>query len=156
MNNKILKKICGLFGYRLIDKKFFKNNRLISSQSALSINKILSDNRVPRWQSLVRGNFVPSIPNPNLYINQKDFGTERNKIRNIIDQQRMRNLYGKYKGRSLPALPPEVPQVPRTPPPDLRAFPSAREGTRSLSTPQPNSAGISALRQIELNKLLGI
>ena len=43
MNNKILKKICGLFGYRLIDKKFFKNNRLISSQSALSINKILSE-----------------------------------------------------------------------------------------------------------------
>jgi len=124
--------------------------------SQKEINKILSDNRVPRWQSLVRGNFVPSIPNPNLYINQKDFGTERNKIRNIIDQQRMRNLYGKYKGRSLPALPPEVPQVPRTPPPDLRAFPSAREGTRSLSTPQPNSAGISALRQIELNKLLGI
>tara|TARA_R110002096_G_scaffold162811_1_gene330071 strand:- start:2434 stop:3624 length:1191 start_codon:yes stop_codon:yes gene_type:complete len=124
--------------------------------SQQEINKILSDNRVPRWQSLVRGNFVPSLPNPNLYINQKDFGTERNKIRNIIDQQRMRNLYGKYKGRSLPALPPEVPQAPRTPPPDLRAFPSAREGTRSLSTPQSNSAGISALRQIELNKLLGI
>ena len=43
MNNKILKKICGLFGYRLIDKTFFKNNRLISSYSALSIKKILSD-----------------------------------------------------------------------------------------------------------------
>ena len=120
------------------------------------INKILSENKVPRWQSLVRGKFVPSLPNPELYLQQKDFGTERNKIRNIIDQQRMRELYGEYRGRELPALPPEVPQVPRTPPPDLRAFPSAREGTRSLFTPQPNSAGISALRQAELNKLLGI
>jgi len=43
MNNKILKKICGLFGYRLVDKKFFKNNRLISSHSVLSIKKILTE-----------------------------------------------------------------------------------------------------------------
>ena len=124
--------------------------------SQQEINKILSDNKVPRWQSLVRGNFVPSLPNPNLYLDQKDFGTERNEIRNIIDQQRMRDIYGQYKGRPLPALPPEVPQVPRTPPPDLRAFPSSREGTRNSLTPQSNSAGISALRQAEMNKLLGI
>ena len=124
--------------------------------SQQEINKILSDNKVPRWQSLVRGNFVPSLPNPNLYLDQKDFGTERNEIRNIIDQQRMRDIYGQYRGRPLPALPPEVPQVPRTPPPDLRAFPSSREGTRNSLTPQSNSAGISALRQAEMNKLLGI
>tara|TARA_R110002072_G_scaffold6235_3_gene37225 strand:+ start:4985 stop:9076 length:4092 start_codon:yes stop_codon:yes gene_type:complete len=124
--------------------------------SQQEINKILSDNKVPRWQSLVRGNFVPSLPNPNLYLDQKDFGTERNEIRNIIDQQRMRDIYGQYKGRPLPALPPEVPQVPRTPPPDLRAFPSSREGTRNSLTPQSNSAGISALRQAEMNKLLGL
>ena len=124
--------------------------------SQQEINKILSDNKVPRWQSLVRGSFVPSLPNPNLYLDQKDFGTERNEIRNIIDQQRMRDIYGQYKGRPLPALPPEVPQVPRTPPPDLRAFPSSREGTRNSLTPQSNSAGISALRQAEMNKLLGL
>ena len=124
--------------------------------SQQEINKILSDNKVPRWQSLVRGNFVPSLPNPNLYLDQKDFGTERNEIRNIIDQQRMRDIYGQYKGRPLPALPPEVPQVPRTPPPDLRAFPSSREGTRNSITPQSNSSGISALRQAEMNKLLGL
>ena len=124
--------------------------------SQQEINKILSDNKVPRWQSLVRGNFVPSLPNPNLYLDQKDFGTERNEIRNIIDQQRMRDIYGQYRGRPLPALPPEVPQVPRTPPPDLRAFPSSREGTRNSLTPQSNSAGISALRQAEMNKLLGL
>lgn len=43
MNNKIIKKICGLIGYKLIDKKLFKNNRLISSYSFLSINKILNN-----------------------------------------------------------------------------------------------------------------
>ena len=43
MNNKILKKICGIFGFRLIDKKLFKNNRLISTHSTLSIKTILTE-----------------------------------------------------------------------------------------------------------------
>jgi len=43
MNNKILKKICGIFGFRLIDKKLFKNNRLISTHSTLSIKTILGE-----------------------------------------------------------------------------------------------------------------
>jgi FkbM family methyltransferase len=43
MSDKLLKKICGLFGYRLIDKVFFKNNRLISRYSLLNIKKILSE-----------------------------------------------------------------------------------------------------------------
>ena len=43
MNNKILKKICGIFGFRLIDKKLFKNNRLISTHSVLSIKTILTE-----------------------------------------------------------------------------------------------------------------
>jgi FkbM family methyltransferase len=43
MKNKVIKKICGLLGYRLIDKKLFKNNRLISSYSFLSVNRILNN-----------------------------------------------------------------------------------------------------------------
>ena len=43
MQNKLLKKICGLFGYRLTDKVFFKNNRLISTHSFLNIKKVLSE-----------------------------------------------------------------------------------------------------------------
>jgi FkbM family methyltransferase len=39
---KIIKKICGLFGYKLIDKNHFKNNRLVSSHSFFSINKLLN------------------------------------------------------------------------------------------------------------------
>lgn len=43
MSDKLLKKICGLFGYRLMDKVFFKNNRLISRYSLLNTKKILSE-----------------------------------------------------------------------------------------------------------------
>ena len=41
MKDKLLKKIIGIFGYRLIEKKVFKNNRILSSHSSLTIKKIL-------------------------------------------------------------------------------------------------------------------
>ena len=41
MKNKILKKILGLFGYKLIEKNIIKNDRLLSSKSYLTIEKIL-------------------------------------------------------------------------------------------------------------------
>ena len=43
MNNKILKKICGILGYKLVDKGLLKNNRIISEHSFLNIKKILSE-----------------------------------------------------------------------------------------------------------------
>ena len=42
MNNKLLKKICGIFGYRLIDKKTFKNNRILAKNSSLKIKNLLN------------------------------------------------------------------------------------------------------------------
>ena len=41
MKNKLLKKVVGLFGYRLIEKRIIKNDRLLSKNSSLNINKIL-------------------------------------------------------------------------------------------------------------------
>ena len=41
MKNKILKKILGVAGYKLIEKKIIKNERLISSKSYLKIDKLL-------------------------------------------------------------------------------------------------------------------
>ena len=41
MKNKLLKKIAGIFGYRLIEKRAFKNNRILSKHSSLTIKKIL-------------------------------------------------------------------------------------------------------------------
>ncbi len=46
MKSKLLKKILGIFGYKLIDKNLFKNNLLISSKSFLTIDKILKN---PNW-----------------------------------------------------------------------------------------------------------
>ena len=43
MKNKILKKICGLFGYKLISKNHFKNDRILSQNSLLNINNLLKE-----------------------------------------------------------------------------------------------------------------
>ena len=41
MKSKLLKKICGIFGYKLIEKKAFKNKRLVSQNSSLTLKKVL-------------------------------------------------------------------------------------------------------------------
>ena len=43
MKNKILKKILGIMGYKLIEKKLFKNDRLISTKSYLTLNRLLKN-----------------------------------------------------------------------------------------------------------------
>ena len=41
MPNKILKKIIGTLGYKLVEKNLIKNNRIINSKSILNLNFIL-------------------------------------------------------------------------------------------------------------------
>ena len=41
MTHKLLKKIIGNFGYKLVEKNLFKNQKLVSSKSFLKINKLL-------------------------------------------------------------------------------------------------------------------
>ena len=41
MKNKILKKILGVIGYKLIEKEIIKNERLISNKSYLKIDSLL-------------------------------------------------------------------------------------------------------------------
>ena len=43
MKNKLLKKILGVFGYKLIDKEHFKNDRIISNKSYLTIDQLLKN-----------------------------------------------------------------------------------------------------------------
>ena len=43
MKNKILKKVLGTLGYKLIDKKLFKNERLISNKSYLTMDRLLKN-----------------------------------------------------------------------------------------------------------------
>ena len=42
MNNKILKKIVGIFGYKIIEKNFIKNQNILFEKSNLTVEKILS------------------------------------------------------------------------------------------------------------------
>ena len=42
MKNKILKKILGILGYKLINKEVIKNERLVSSKSYLKIESLLN------------------------------------------------------------------------------------------------------------------
>ena len=39
---KLIKKISGLFGYKLIDKNHFKNKRSIATDSFLTVNNLLN------------------------------------------------------------------------------------------------------------------
>ena len=41
MNNKLIKKIIGIFGYKLVEKNLIKNNRLISNKSIFTIKFVL-------------------------------------------------------------------------------------------------------------------
>jgi len=42
MNNKILKKIVGMFGYKILEKNFIKNQNILFEKSDLTIEKTLS------------------------------------------------------------------------------------------------------------------
>ena len=43
MNNKFFKKIISIFGYKLVNKNYFKNNKIISEKSYLQIELILKN-----------------------------------------------------------------------------------------------------------------
>jgi FkbM family methyltransferase len=53
MKNKLLKKFIGWLGYKLIDKDYVKNNRIIEDKSFLEIDKILN--------YLVKNNIIKSL-----------------------------------------------------------------------------------------------
>ena len=41
-NNKIVKKIAGALGYKLVEKNFIKNNRVVSEKSSFNLNTVLN------------------------------------------------------------------------------------------------------------------
>ena len=52
MKNKLLKKIAGIFGYRLIEKRIFKNNIVLSQYSSLTIKIIFLDQKLDDRKAL--------------------------------------------------------------------------------------------------------
>jgi FkbM family methyltransferase len=53
MNNKILKKIVGIFGYKIIEKNFIKNQSILFEKSNLTVENILD--------YLLKGKYIKSI-----------------------------------------------------------------------------------------------
>ena len=53
MKNKALKKFVGWLGYKLIDKDYVKNNRILEDKSFLDIDKILN--------YLIKNNIIKSL-----------------------------------------------------------------------------------------------
>ena len=43
MKNKFLKKFVSLFGYKLVEKNFVKNNRILSKNEAMDLKLILKN-----------------------------------------------------------------------------------------------------------------
>ena len=67
MKFKILKKIVGIFGFKLIDKNLIKNERLVKENSFFSLNSIfkklfffkLIKNIIQKEGKARKGNYVP-------------------------------------------------------------------------------------------------
>ena len=66
MKNKLLKKIAGIFGYRLIEKRIFKNNIVLSQYSSLTIKKVLQsifeENNVKELLEIFEKNGYGNLP----------------------------------------------------------------------------------------------
>ncbi len=80
MKNKLLKKIAGIFGYRLIEKRAFKNNRVLSRYSSLTIKKIL--------QSIFEENKVKELiqigANDGLSFDELNFFIKKYKTKSLL------------------------------------------------------------------------
>ena len=80
MKNKLLKKVVGLFGYRLIEKRIIKNDRLLSKNSSLNINKIL--------ESIFLKNNIQNLiqigANDGLSFDQLNFYIKKYKCRTLL------------------------------------------------------------------------
>ena len=80
MKNKLLKKIAGIFGYRLIEKRIFKNNIVLSQYSSLTIKKVL--------QSIFEENNVKELiqigANDGLSFDELNFFIKKYKTKSLL------------------------------------------------------------------------
>ena len=117
--------------------------------SQLKINEMLRKESYPRWRSLVRGKQAPTQPSVDMYLDALE--ADKDKIRNIVPLEDMRKIFGEARVSDLqlrdkPIVPPQFN------PPDLRILSDKSE----MSSPPRMPASNNALRQVELNKLLGL
>ena len=97
MNNRLLKKISNIFGYKLIEKNLVKNNRALSINSALNIklilNNIFSKNKIK--------NLIQIGANDGFAFDDLNFFIKKYKVDSILVEP-IRDSYKKlennYKG----------------------------------------------------------
>ena len=77
--SKILKKFCGIFGYKLLPKNYIKNKNFLSKFSSLNLEKIIS--------SLVEKRIVTSL----IQVGAND-GMSHDHLHNIIKKFRLESL----------------------------------------------------------------
>jgi len=77
--NKVLKKFCGIFGYKLLPKNYIKNKNYLSKFSSLNLEKIISN--------LVGKKIINSL----IQIGAND-GMSHDHLHNVIKQFRLESL----------------------------------------------------------------
>ena len=77
--SKILKKFCGIFGYKLLSKNYIKNKNYLSKFSSLNLEKIISN--------LAEKNIIKSL----IQIGAND-GISHDHLHNIIKKYRLESL----------------------------------------------------------------
>ena len=77
--SKVLKKICGIFGYKLLPKNYIKNKNYLSKFSSLNLEKIISN--------LVEKKIINSL----IQIGAND-GMSHDHLHNVIKQFRLESL----------------------------------------------------------------
>jgi FkbM family methyltransferase len=77
--SKILKKFCGIFGYKLLTKNYIKNKNYLTEHSSLNIKKIISN--------LVEKKNISSL----IQIGAND-GVAHDHLHNIIKKHRLKSL----------------------------------------------------------------
>ena len=77
--SKVLKKFCGIFGYKLLPKNYIKNKNLLSELSSLNLEKIISN--------LVEKKIINSL----IQIGAND-GVSHDHLHNIIKKFKLESL----------------------------------------------------------------
>jgi hypothetical protein len=112
--------------------------------------------KTPKYQAIMNGTFVPFFPSKETIAEAQL--ARRNKVSNPIDMGLISQAYAQQMQRRFPDLTPARGMSPSPPPPSAPVAPrlSLFEPPPAAQQPAAPTQGAQALRQAEINKLLGI
>jgi FkbM family methyltransferase len=96
MKNKFLKKVINLFGYKLIEKKLVKNNRILSKNAVLNLRLILSN----IFEKNNIKNLVQIGANDGISFDELNYFIKKNKVKSVLVEpiiENFLNLKNNYK-----------------------------------------------------------